>query len=406
MSQFPVISNVPEYDELRVGAGAHGHLFNDHRGWPTAPDPAPVLQYPSSVPENDGPHLKPLIFHPCNHLPSNSLPDNPQLCHVDVHPTNATACFFNAEDPFLYYYHDQLEGASLASNPSRFGQALSSGRRSPLHTEGSSPPQYSSSFGARMTLSRTPGENNVNTDACREFSPIQDDRHSIYSGDISWVVPDHNESGDFDTLLAAAVSQGLMRDKCAIVTSLGMSSMYPTSPGQPTVAINSTILPTNRSSNHYSPTSPDSDHGNGPAASNFRSESQGRQHNATVSLIASSRASEARRHPKKYWCRTCNVGFSQKQGLRRHNKDAHFSRLLCPYCEDFEWSPGRKYIFKKHLKAKHPEVTPEDTALNLQRQDPRGSRRACGSLKSSNSSPFTHTNGLHSHGTDLPCAHA
>ncbi|KAH9032388.1 hypothetical protein EDB83DRAFT_2652256 [Lactarius deliciosus] len=367
MNQFSVTLNVSENDELRVGAGVHGHLFNDHRGWPTTPDLVPVLQYPSSVPENDGPYLKPLIFHPCNHLPSNSLPDNPPLCHVDAHPTNAAARFFNAEDPLLYYYHGHLEGASLASNPSRFGPALSSGRRNPFHTEGSGPPQCSSSFEARMTLSRTPDENNVNMDAYREFSPIPDDRHSIYAGAISWVVPDHNESGDFDTSPAAAASQGSIRDNCVIATSLGMRSMYPTSSDQPTVAINSPILPTNRSSNHYSPTSPDSDHGDGPAAEDFRSASQGRQHNATVSLIASSRASEARRHLKKYWCRTCNAGFSQKQGLRRHEKDAHFSRLLCPYCENFEWSRGASTYLRKHLEAKHPEVTPEDTALSLQR---------------------------------------
>ncbi|KAH9011916.1 hypothetical protein EDB84DRAFT_1569455 [Lactarius hengduanensis] len=355
---------------------------------PQLPIPPPVPQYPSSVPENDGPYLKPLIYHPCNHLPSNSFPDNPQQCHVDVRPTNPTACFFNAEDPFPYYHHNHLEGASLASNPLRFGPTL--GRRDPLHTEGSSPPQCSSCFEARMTLSRTPGaEINVSTDTFREFAPIPDDSHSIYAG--------ANLMG---------VAQGSMRDNCAITTSLGIRSMYPASPGQPPVAINSAILPTTRSSNHYSPTSPDSDHGDGPAASYFRSASQGRQHNATVSLIASSRVSDARRHPKKYWCQTCNAGFSQKQGLRRHDKDAHFSRLLCPHCEDFEWSPGRKYIFKKHLEAKHPEVTPEDTALILQRQDPRGFRRACGSLKSFNSSPFTHTDGLHSHGTDLPCAHA
>ncbi|KAH9024147.1 hypothetical protein EDB85DRAFT_2150679 [Lactarius pseudohatsudake] len=405
MSQFSVTLNAPENDELRVGAGVHGHLFNDHPGWPTAPNPAPVLQYPSSVPENDGPYLKPIIYHPCNHLPSNSFSDNHQLCHVDVRPINATACFFDAEDPFLYYHHSHLEGASLASNPSRFGPTL--GRRDTLHTEGSSPPQCSSCFETRMTLSRTPGaEINVSTDTFREFAPIPDDSHSIYAGAISWVVPDHNKSGDFDTFLAAVVAQGSKGDNCAITTSLGMRSMYPASPGQPPVAINSAILPTTRSSNHYSPTSPDSDHGDGPAASDFRSASQGRQHNATVSFVASSRVSEARRHPKKYWCQTCNAGFSQKQGLRRHDKDAHFSRLLCPHCEDFEWSPGRKYIFKKHLEAKHPEVTPKDTALSLQRQDPRGFRRACGSLKSFNSSPFTQTDGLHSHGTDLPCAHA
>ncbi|KAH9057526.1 hypothetical protein EDB87DRAFT_1686116 [Lactarius vividus] len=224
MSQFSVNSNVSEYDGLHVGAGVHGHLFSDHCGWPTTPDPAPVLQYPSLVPENDGPYLKPHIYHPCNHLPHNSFPDNAQRFHVDVRPINATACFFNAEDSFLYYHHNHLEGASMASNPLRFGPPL--GRHDQLHTEATEGSSARSCSEARMTLSRTPGaEINVSTDAFREFAPIPDDRYSIYAGEISWVVPGHNKSGDFDAFLAATVTQDSVRDNYATTTSLGMSSM-------------------------------------------------------------------------------------------------------------------------------------------------------------------------------------
>lgn len=43
----------PENDEEpHVGAGAHGHLFNNGGGCSTTPDPAPVPQNPSPAPQD------------------------------------------------------------------------------------------------------------------------------------------------------------------------------------------------------------------------------------------------------------------------------------------------------------------------------------------------------------------
>ena len=64
----------------------------------------------------------------------------------------------------------------------------------------------------------------------------------------------------------------------------------------------------------------------------------------------------ADRDHKKYWCEHCEIGFSQKQGFTRHNKDKHSQRNLCPYCRNFEWSPGRRYKLKVHLKENHPNM--------------------------------------------------
>ena len=64
------------------------------------------------------------------------------------------------------------------------------------------------------------------------------------------------------------------------------------------------------------------------------------------------------RDRKKYWCGRCEIGFSQKQGFTRHNKDKHLQRNLCPYCRNFEWSPGRLYKLKAHIKENHPDAAP------------------------------------------------
>ena len=42
----------------------------------------------------------------------------------------------------------------------------------------------------------------------------------------------------------------------------------------------------------------------------------------------------ADRDHKKYWCEPCEIGFSQKQGFTRHNKDKHLQRDLCTYCRN------------------------------------------------------------------------
>lgn len=148
-----------------------------------------------------------------------------------------------------------------------------------------------------------------------------------------------------------------MRNKRTAPTSLGTRSMYSTLPYKSPVSFtNSAIHPTNKPSNRNTALDPYSEHGDVPARSDFQSASRGHQHFATVSFIAPSQVSVAHQNSKKHWCKTCNAGFSQKQGLRRHDKDVHFLRRPCPFCKDFQWSLGRKYVLRNHLKARHPEV--------------------------------------------------
>ncbi|KAH8986339.1 hypothetical protein EDB92DRAFT_1268530 [Lactarius akahatsu] len=80
----------------------------------------------------------------------------------------------------------------------------------------------------------------------------------------------------------------------------------------------------------------------------------------TVAFTPLSGRVSARRNSKKYLCDIprCSSGFAQRQGLNRHIKDRHLRRSPCPYCSDFEWSEGRFYLFKSHLRKKHPGAPP------------------------------------------------
>jgi hypothetical protein len=89
--------------------------------------------------------------------------------------------------------------------------------------------------------------------------------------------------------------------------------------------------------------------------SNFRLGRQGHQFSATGFTSPPSRFL-ADRDRKKYWCQPCEIGFSQKQGINRHNKDRHLRRNLCPYCREFEWSPGRHDKWDAHLEKNHPDA--------------------------------------------------
>ena len=62
----------------------------------------------------------------------------------------------------------------------------------------------------------------------------------------------------------------------------------------------------------------------------------------------------------------CGKVYAQPQGVTRHHREAH-QVSVCMYCGEFKW--GRLYQFKKHLKAKHPNV--DHTMLG----GPTGSRR-------------------------------
>jgi hypothetical protein len=90
---------------------------------------------------------------------------------------------------------------------------------------------------------------------------------------------------------------------------------------------------------------------------NFRPAIPASRH-VTTPLLALSQYTLAGDTHRKFWCRVCDVGFVQRQGLSRHERDQHGPRNICHLCKTYEWSPARKYLFTKHLKRHHPEAVP------------------------------------------------
>ena len=88
----------------------------------------------------------------------------------------------------------------------------------------------------------------------------------------------------------------------------------------------------------------------------FRPAIQVRRHVSLTSPIISRQYASAGGTHRKFWCSVCDVGFAQKQGLNRHERDQHGPRSICHLCRTYEWSPARNYLFIKHLKQHHPEV--------------------------------------------------
>lgn len=118
------------------------------------------------------------------------------------------------------------------------------------------------------------------------------------------------------------------------------------------------ILPPSRSS---------SVHLNGPLVASSIS--------SIVPQSQSRSANTMERCEKKNWCSHCEIGFSQSQVLGRHIKDKHKTKDSCPLCTSFKWSRGRPYLYRKHLRIRHPEIPPPDV-----RQ--KGSKTPKESLKS------------------------
>ena len=68
------------------------------------------------------------------------------------------------------------------------------------------------------------------------------------------------------------------------------------------------------------------------------------------------------------YCHHCLVSFTQPQGFRRHLKDMHEDKELCTHCSSFKWSRGRPYLYRRHLRLKHSEVTSSEDRLRRTRK--------------------------------------
>jgi hypothetical protein len=262
------------------------------------------------------------------------------------------------ESPPSYHLCDRqghLKEPGLASSPSKF-----IGGGDPLPTEGSSayaadllhypslPPrsELGHPYYPTTSLPAPSSEINVNTHVPWETAPFQSDPPLIPTRDSSWIFR-ANETGAFS---ATTVTYG---DGHTATTSLGTRSINSTSSSQTSVTTRSGTYPTNMPPNHCGSIDPFSDNGGrlAPSDFGFRSARQGRRH-TTVSPMTSNQVLSQRRTSKGNWCEECDIGFAQTQGLRRHVKDVHSPRQLCPLC-DFKCSPGRKYMLRKHFEANH-----------------------------------------------------
>ncbi|KAH9012634.1 hypothetical protein EDB85DRAFT_2037472 [Lactarius pseudohatsudake] len=70
---------------------------------------------------------------------------------------------------------------------------------------------------------------------------------------------------------------------------------------------------------------------------------------------------------KQHHCFLCGISFTQSQVLNRHMKDKHEDQGSCAHCSSFKWSRGRPHLYRRHLRAKHSELTSSG--------DPPGSTR-------------------------------
>ncbi|KAF8267348.1 hypothetical protein EI94DRAFT_1337412 [Lactarius quietus] len=93
----------------------------------------------------------------------------------------------------------------------------------------------------------------------------------------------------------------------------------------------------------------------GGVSPNLRSEVQANHPADVAPSFVLDQGASVDKDPDHLRCYRCNVGFGQRQALNRHSKDKHSPRYICPHCEIFTWSSGRKYLFRKHLEDHHPE---------------------------------------------------
>ena len=98
-----------------------------------------------------------------------------------------------------------------------------------------------------------------------------------------------------------------------------------------------------------------------------RSQISRRRHASTTSRPYRRRTGILGTPKRPYSCDICGKAYAQPQGVTRHHREVHQVRV-CVYCDDFSW--GRPYQLRKHLKEQHPNVNPDDVLGG-----PIGSRR-------------------------------
>ncbi|KAI9430904.1 hypothetical protein H4582DRAFT_1341137 [Lactarius indigo] len=366
-------------EESPVGTGSHRRLFDDQFGWPTTSDPAPISQLPPSTPQDGCTHTELLRDHAYARLflPLNDLSGVPRLCYANVSPKNATAAYLDAADSSLNPpsgHQDRTGGVSLpASRPLQFGPIFDG--RSPSPTGGPVFPPASRYFERTLfpptsslqlppslhrsieldhlyssqTLPQTPSaETDVTGDTSRTFVPP--------TLPFSWAGSYHGESDDNETFPATMAIRGSTQDNGTATTPLGTATTFLPSSSQEVLELLSHTYSVVRlpgaTMDDYITLDPYPTHDE--AAPSL--VHQVRRFANTVAFTPPSSRVSARRNSKKYLCNVsrCSSGFAQRQGLSRHMKDIHSQRIPYPYCNDFEWSKGRLYVFKSHLKKKHP----------------------------------------------------
>ena len=195
---------------------------------------------------------------------------------------------------------------------------------------------------------------NVTRDTSRVLVPLLEAHPFIHTRPISWTGHHSNECGDYKALPPTLAMRGWTEDSLTATTSLGMTSTrLPSSSQAPEFYTCPAVHLPNSTSNDECSLDQYSVHDE-VAPSDSQLDHQERQLVTTVTISPPPSRVSAHRNSKKYLCHTCDTGFSQKQAFNRHNKGKHSQRISCPYCRDFEWPRGRRYLLKTHLETKHP----------------------------------------------------
>ena len=66
----------------------------------------------------------------------------------------------------------------------------------------------------------------------------------------------------------------------------------------------------------------------------------------------------------RHACGICDASYARRSGLKRHLADKHLPKNVCPHCKSFVRSPGRRYIFLRHLEEHHPGAALTDTPIS------------------------------------------